>query len=724
MPGPQGQRYVPAFEPLGDRRVIDHVLEHAARWVDADDLVIIVDEHEATTFEEQVCGAHTVVVQTAGRGTGSAVLAARDLLAARREDDLLILYGDMPLLSSASIAGLLRRHRLTEATLTFLTATVRDSTDHGRVVRSDGQRAVEIVEAVDASEQTLWLAEVNVGAYAARSGPILDALEALQRQKPGDVALTDCVQELTRAGHHVETHHSVDPDEAVGVDRPGDLARAEFLLEERAVRPLVYEVDPNIRFGTGGWRAIIGEGFTFGNLRRLCQALADHMVMEGSDGQGVIIGCDRRFLGERAVGVAAEVFAGNGVPTAVLAEPVPTPLVTYATVAHGARLGLIVTASHNPYAWNGVKVFREDGALLLDDETERIERAANALRPSDVVKVDLDLALAAGMVGYCDYSNEYIDAVEAHIDLDVLRAARIRVVIDLMHGSGTPTLERILGDARCNVTTLRTNRDPLFGGMSPAPELEALNGLMSAVSMVRGDELLRFSLGMAMDGDADRIAMVDECGGYVHVNDILLLLYAYLHETRGMRGGVVRNVATTHLLDRLAASYGEGVVETPVGFKHIVEAMQRTNALLGGESSGGLTIAGHILGKDGILAAMLLLEMLAVTQEPITALLARIYEVTGRLHSVEAAIVATPAMRVLVPKRLREAPPEHIADQMVRDVNLLDGHKFTLDDGSWLLLRFSGTEPKLRIVAESGAEERAAELVSWARDFVERQRAP
>jgi phosphomannomutase len=254
----------------------------------------------------------------------------------------------------------------------------------------------------------------------------------------------------------------------------------------------------------------------------------------------------------------------------------------------------------------------------------------------------------------------------------------------------------------------------LFGGRSPAPNLEALRLL--ATHVVED----HYDLGLATDGDADRIAIVDERGEYITINDILLLVFWYMHEIRGERGGVVRNLATTHLLDRLAAHFGEQCIEVPVGFKHIASAMVAHNALLGGESSGGLTIRGHILGKDGIFASALIVEMLARTHEKISQLRKRVYDITGRLYSLEESIPSTPEMRIAVPRRLAQTPPDHIGPYPVVKVSHADGTKFYLGKDNWALVRFSGTEPILRLFVEADTAEKAGELIQHLREFVRR----
>ena len=589
-----------------------------------------------------------------------------------------------------------------KADATLLTAIVDRPLPYGRIVRDAGGNIVDIVEDAEAGEQVRAIREINVGAYAMRA----DAFS------PTLARLTDCVHQLIHAGRRIESYRIYDPDEVQGINNPADLAQAEFILQKRLYRPRRAEEQNLVAFGTGGWRAIIGEGFTMHNVRRLCQALANEITRRGAEKRGVVVGYDRRFLSRQAGEAAAEVFAGNNIATVLLPEPAPTPLVTYATARLSSAYGLVFTASHNPPEWNGLKVFRGDGSLLLDRETRQIEAETNALPPERVIKLDLDLALAAGVVERRDFTNEYVDAVESLIDLEAIRNAGLKLVVDPMYGVGQLTLGTVLTEARCRVTFIHERHNPLFGGRSPAPDAEALRLLSSTM---RDDG---YDLGLAMDGDADRIAIVDERGEYVSVNDLLLLLYWYLHEVRGDRGGVVRNLSTTHLLDRLAKRLGEECYEVPVGFKHVVSAMVEHNAVLGGESSGGLTIRGHILGKDGIFACALAVEMLAKTGQKISQLRERVYALTGRLYQAEEGIPATPEMRVAVPRRLQEAPSDRIARYAVERISHADGTKLYLENDNWALLRFSGTEPVLRLAVEADSPEKAAELLDWLRQFV------
>jgi len=298
--------------------------------------------------------------------------------------------------------------------------------------------------------------------------------------------------------------------------------------------------------------------------------------------------------------------------------------------------------------------------------------------------------------------------------MGAIRDAGLRVVVDPMYGVGEITINYILAEARCRVTTIHGRRDPLFGGRSPAPDLEALGLLVHTIVDNEGT----YDLGLAMDGDADRIAIVDEHGDFITMNDLLVLMYWYLHEFKGQQGAVVRNLATTHMLDRIARLYQEECIEVPVGFKHITKGMLEHNAVLGGESSGGLTIRGHILGKDGILAAAMVVEMLAKTGKRISQLLSDLFSKIGRLYSAELNTPATPEMQVLFPRYLQQHRITSVAGYPVRGISTIDGTKLLLDNDQWVLLRFSGTEPLLRIFAEADTPEKAQQLLQGAQKLL------
>jgi phosphomannomutase/UTP-glucose-1-phosphate uridylyltransferase len=698
------------LQNLGDRKVVDYALHNALRLVSPMDLYIVVG-YQQEEMRTHLGLDYQYINQDKQRGTGHAVLQLKPLL----EDfhgDLLILYGDTPLFRFDSIRGLLNRHRLRQAHLTLMTAVVNRAYPYGRIIRDASGQIIDIIEASEASQAVLEIRELNVGAYLVRADAIFDALQKLSPSPvDGTYRLTDCVHELIRSGLGIESYQIYDPDEVQGINTTQDLVNAEFILQKRLFRPHRPEEEHKVAFGTGGWRAIIGEGFTMHNVRRLSQALANNITRLGLEKLGVVIGYDRRFLSDRAAEVSAEVFAGNNIPVTLLSEDAPTPLITYATTLMNSAYGLVFTASHNPPEWNGLKVFRGDGSLLMDEETGQIETETNQMSTDEVVKLDLDIALEAGIIQRRDLTNEYVDAVEALIDLETIREANLKVIVDPMFGVGQLTLGMILTEARCRVAFIHERHDPLFGGRSPAPNLEALHLLINYIQ--EGS----YDLGLATDGDADRIAIIDEKGRYIPTNDILLLVYWYLHEVRRERGGVVRNLATTHLLDRLAKHFGENCYETPVGFKHITAGMIQHNALLGGESSGGLTVRGHILGKDGIFASALVVEMLARTGKRLSQLQEEVWNITGKLYSLEEGIPATPEMRVVLPRRLQDTAIRAIEDHRVVSTSHIDGTKLLLENDNWALVRFSGTEPMLRLMVEADSPEKAQEMIKWLKQF-------
>jgi alpha-D-glucose phosphate-specific phosphoglucomutase len=695
------------LQPLGDQALLAYVIELATPFV-AREAIYVVVESPASPVVAHLGQRYRYVFQPERRGTGHAVLQAQAEMA-DYNGPLLILYGDTALLRPSSILGLLTRHRLKGATLTLLSARTDQTLPYGRLLRDQAGRIVEVVEAANALGVEQQIRELNIGAYVVEAPALWPALHAAASAPMGSSDFPAIIRQIVRSGGLVESYQVLDEDELLGVNTADDLERAAFILQKRQLQPRRLEERNIIRFGTGGWRALIGEGFTLDNVRRLCQALANDVIRQGREGDGMIVGYDRRFLSDAAAQAAAEVFTGNNIPVKLQIGDTPTPLLTYATAAEGAAYGLIFTASHNPPQWNGLKVFASDGSLPLDEQTRQIEDEANGLTVDQVVKIDLEVARRSGLLLDCDYTNEYVDAVERLIDLQTIRNAGLRVVLDPMFGTGQVTLDIVLTEARCRVTTIHERHDPLFGGRNPAPDPQELTSLINTVREGR------YALGLAMDGDADRIAIVDDQGRFVTTNELLLLVYYYLHEVRGERGGVTRNLATTHLLDRLAAHLGERCYEVPVGFKHIAASMKAHNVLLAGESSGGMTIRGHILGKDGIFACALVVEMIARTRRPPAELLADIRNRIGWLVSKELNLPATPEMKILVGRKLADATLPAIAGVPVTRVSFQDGIKYYFPNDQWLLLRFSGTEPLLRIFCEAESEELAQAFVDWAK---------
>lgn len=690
--------------PLGDATVAQLAVATVRAVVPPARIVVVVAPGDDEL--RRLLGDDLTYVEQAERlGTGHATLTARPAVAPGT-DRVLVVHADTPLLRPESLLGLLTRHELKGADLSILTAQVAQAGPaYGRIVREDGR--IVAIDQVDPA-RSRGPAEVNVGAYVAAPALLFDELTRMAAE--GEHRLTDLARRVIAKGKQITGYRIDDTDEIQGVNTPDELAVAADIVLKRLFVPKK-NTDTRIVFGTGGWRALIGEGFTLANVRRLCQAIANETVRRGMEDRGVVVGGDRRFLSRESAIAAAEVFAGNNIPVTLLPDDVPTPLVTFAAPHLGAAYGIIVTSSHNPPQWNGIKVFRADGSLPLDDETDRYQDEANAMSVHDVITLDIDLARRAGVVVERSLTAPYVDAIEGIVDVEAARGKALKVVVDPMYGTSQLTLGTVLSDMRVQAEFIHAAHNPLFGGVAPAPDLERLSTL---ITMLRGG---RYDLGLATDGDSDRIGIVDETGEYITSNDLLLLLYWYLHEVRGERGGVVRNLATTHRLDRLARHFGEESLEVKVGFKHVTAGMEKIGAVLGGESSGGLTIRGWLLGKDGIFACALVVEMLARTGKTISQLRAAIDEVTGTLVTLEDGVPATPEMRVAVPRRLEAEPVTDVAGYPVVSVSHLDGTKILLEDDNWALLRFSGTEPVLRMVVEADTPDKARELLDWLRGF-------
>jgi phosphomannomutase len=695
--------------PLGDSTVAQLVVRNVRALFSPERIVVVVAEGDTTV--RGLLGDDLVYVEQVGQlGTGHAVGVARDALPADA-DVVLVAYADTPLLRSDSLRGVVNRHQLKGADFSLLTAVIDQPLPYGRIERDADGRIRAIVEAADLEGAEKSIHEINVGAYAAAPAALFAQIDALAAT--GEHRLTKIAQRFLDEGDSIVSYQIYDTDEVQGINTEEELAQAEDIVLKRLFVP-TKNTDTSIVFGTGGWRAVIGEGYTLGNVRRLCQAIANEATRKGIDHHGVVIGGDRRFLSRESAEAAAEVFAGNNIPVILLPDDVPTPLVTFAAPYTESAYGIIITSSHNPPEWNGIKVFRADGSLPLDDETDRFQDEANALRVDEVITLDITLARKAGVVIDKALTVPYIDAIEKIIDVDAVRGSELRVVVDPMYGTSQLTLGTILNDMRVRAEFIHGAHNPLFGGHAPAPDLQRLSSLIGMIQEGKGV----YDLGMATDGDSDRIGIVDETGEYISTNDLLLLLYWYLHEVRGEKGGVVRNIATTHLLDRLARHFGEESREVKVGFKHVTAGMEEIDAVLGGESSGGLTIRGWILGKDGIFACALVAEMLARTGKRISELRAMIYEIVGRLYTLEAGVPSTPEMRIAVPRRLAANPLTAVGPYPVIGIDHTDGTKILLENDNWALLRFSGTEPVLRMFVEADSPEKADELLTWLKGFV------
>lgn len=466
-----------------------------------------------------------------------------------------------------------------------------------------------------------------------------------------------------------------------------------------------------IKFGTGGWRSIIGEDFTKDNIRLLVQAMCNEIKDSHKDDRPVVVGYDRRFLSDIGAHWMCEVFAGNGVNVELIDKNAPTPLIMFEVKRKESYYGAAVTASHNPALYNGVKIFTSGGRDASMETTDVIEEYIRQV--GNVLSMDFDLAVEKGLIVKTDPSNEYIDAILAMIDGDAVRKRNLKVLLDPMYGVSKTSLQIILYTLRCNLDVINDRHDTLFGGRLPSPSAETLTHLKQKV-LEDG-----YDIGIGTDGDADRLGVIDDEGRFIHPNEILALLYNYLYKYKGWKGDVVRNLATTHLLDDMAADFGAVCHEVPVGFKHISSAMERTDAVIGGESSGGLTIRGHIRGKDGIFAATLLIEMICVTNKKISEILNDLYEKYGKRFMVENAYVFKASKKDELMKLLYEDKELPEFPYEISKISYMDGLKVYFANKGWLIARFSGTEPVLRVFSEMPEKSDADDVCTIMKDFLE-----
>lgn len=465
-----------------------------------------------------------------------------------------------------------------------------------------------------------------------------------------------------------------------------------------------------IKFGTGGWRAVIGDEFIKSNIVSLAQTVADEVKEMKRESEGIVIGYDRRFLSDFAAKWVAEVFAANGVTVHFIDRIAPTPLVMYGVKTLKTPYGMAITASHNPAEYNGIKVFTEGGKDADIEVTREFEKRIE--RGVDVKTMPFEDGVKSGVIKIADLYNSYIDSIISMIDMEAIRKKHMRVLLDPMFGVSRTALQTVLMTARCDVDIINDRHDTLFGGRLPSPSAHTLEKL-SAMVVEDG-----YDLGIGTDGDADRIGIIDEKGRFIHPNEVMLLLYYYLLKYKGWRGDVVRNVATTCLLDKVAEDFGQKCHEVPVGFKHISSMMEKTDALLGGESSGGLTIRGHIRGKDGIFASSLLVEMICVTGKHLSDMLAEIYDKYGYMQMSEFDTKFSAQKKEEIRRVLYEE--EKIPDFgiEVAGVSRADGVKIKFKDGGWIIGRFSGTEPLIRIFCEMDSKERADAMIEKMRAFL------
>lgn len=461
-----------------------------------------------------------------------------------------------------------------------------------------------------------------------------------------------------------------------------------------------------IKFGTDGWRGLIARDFTFDNVAVCAAAYARYLKESGLAGKGVVVGYDTRFLSDEFARETAAVLTAAGIRVILSTCAVPTPTVSFSTLHRNAGGAVVITASHNPAQWNGFKVKSPTGSSASPEVVAAIEKHVGDLFQSGVRPARLDLEQAAdkGLFEYADLTPPYLEQLGKLVDLNKLRRSKTKIVVDSMHGAGAGFFRRLLGDDY-PLIEIKGEPNPAFPGMhQPEPIAPNLRELETRVVAEKAD------VGLATDGDADRLGATDENGNFLTQLQVISLLAMYLLDTRGEKGAIVKTITTSRMLDKLGKLYGVPVFETPVGFKFVAPLMQRENAIIGGEESGGYGFRNHVLERDAVLAGLYFLDFIALTGKKPSELLAELYDKVGPHHYHRIDVTFDEAERQRVLERLKAAAPDAIDGDRVKK-DMLDGFRFTFDDGSWLLVRASGTEPLLRIYAETDSVERVNRLL-------------
>jgi phosphomannomutase len=478
-----------------------------------------------------------------------------------------------------------------------------------------------------------------------------------------------------------------------------------------------------ILFGTDGWRAKVADEFTFQNVRRCAHAVAEYVVGRGEQSKGVVVAYDRRFASEHFAAAAAEVLLAQDINVALAAGAVPTQMSSFEVVQRGSAAGIVITASHNPWTDNGFKIKSPTGAAASPDMLHAVEAILATNGHLAIPRRPLADAEAAGMVERFDPFAGYQRFIRRNLDLDRLKAADFDVLVDPLYGSGAGWMGSLLAEGRIRVHEIHSERNPYFGGVNPEPILPNVN---EALATLTGGG---YDLGLLLDGDADRAGMADERGVYVTTLQIYALLMYYLVEHRGLRQPVVKTVNETSMAERLGKLYGVEVYETPVGFKYVGPKMIETGAMMGGEESGGFGFGMHLPERDGIFTDLMLLDLFLCEKEagrwPVSKAIAHLHEIAGpssyRRVDVHVDRAIYPALKARLLVELVERAPADLAGRPVVRTQTLttnDGFKFFADDGSWLLVRFSGTEPLVRVYTEAGSQAAVDEIAAAGEKLV------
>jgi len=469
-----------------------------------------------------------------------------------------------------------------------------------------------------------------------------------------------------------------------------------------------------IKFGTDGWRGIIADTFTFDNVRAAAQATADYFkTVEGCE-RAVFVGFDVRFQSQAFARAAAEVIAANGFRVVMMDRPYPTPYVSFEVRRRKFAGGIMITASHNPPAFNGFKVKAHFGGSATPSITAKIEANLARLHTRDHGISSMFHGPSDSLVPETTGPDKfYFDHLKSLVDWDRITRSKLKIVVDSMHGCGGYVLEELLRETSCTVRTIRGNPDPLFGGINPEPMMPQLEPL--------GEEVRRSGshVGLATDGDADRLGIVDENGRYVNTLQTLSLLLLHVYRNKHWRGAVARTYSQSLLIPRIAERLGLQLYECPIGFKNIGELMLENEILIGGEESGGIGLSRHLPERDGIFINLLFLDLLAASGKSCTELIHNMWKEFGEFHYDRRDLHIPIEIGNAVVAKWRTTPPATFAGRRVQNVGMLDGSKVFLESDSWILFRQSGTEPLLRVYCEAPTESAVAEIMAGGLDFVE-----
>lgn len=462
-----------------------------------------------------------------------------------------------------------------------------------------------------------------------------------------------------------------------------------------------------IRFGTDGWRAIIAEDYTFENVRACAQGVASYLKKIGSASKGLVVGYDTRFSSEDFASAVASVIAANGIDVYLSDKSCPTPVVSYSIIDRNAAGGVVITASHNPANYNGFKYKPDYGGSASPEVVAELEAHISDAKHGQGVGV------ARGTIRKFDAVTPYLEHLGKLLDLDILRDAQLKIVVDSMYGAGSGFFSSILKGGNVELLEIHGERNPAFPGLEqPEPIGPNLQLLSEVINNEKAD------VGLATDGDADRLGLMDERGSFVTQLQTMALLALYLMEVRGERGALVKSVTTTSMIFRLGELYNVPVFETPVGFKHIGPVMMRENAILGGEESGGYGFKGHIPERDGIVSGLYILAMMSSMNMRPSELIDYLYGKVGPHHYDRIDLNFELEQRDAILDRIERSKPVAMGGSRVSSADKDDGYRFRLEDGSWVLIRFSGTEPLLRIYCETTSPERVQQMLEEARQLV------